>query len=338
MQQGPNKTPSKVPNQNSPYPSPYQQFTVGVSPNVPQNQPQVHVIQSPGYPMNQMRNQTIPMQYQQQQMQPPQSQPMNPNMIGGFVNKQQIPQQFTPQKQPQMYGQFQTPPTTKTTPTMQMGMTPTMQPQFRSPVPMMQNPNMQQQGRLKEVPKTKQIISDEANKHKAQNPDYKTQFQSFGDISERLSVYQVYNHSGSTPDENWDQKVTEVTKRFVKQTERLRDVHFTLVQRDSRHAPTEESLFMDNLSWKEEQQEWEIEKKKIIEKRESDRIAQSTIGSNPISFKLETKKAPVVYRNVLDDDDDDDIQTLGSYDDSQGTTQGKDDMNSDDSFNPFGEY
>lgn len=290
-----NKTPGKVPLQHPGYPSPYPHpehtyvpiMNDGTSPYLQKPM----TIPKPTY--------TSPMPQNQINMQ------MNPTMMPGFVNKNQLPSQFTPKQQIP----FPTPPINQKPVPMQY--TPGMQPSQYIRPPIVQPMQQGQQLRPKDV---KSRVEDSETK-RAMNPDYKTPFGSIEDIRDRLGVYRVFNINSKHAEDDWDVKVTEVTKRFVKHKEKLTDAYSHLVNRDSRHLPSEEMLFMDLTSLREEQKLWEDEKKKILEKREMDRIAMNNLGNAPISFKLGLKKEQQLFSNVLGDDDDSTPGTNVLFDD-----------------------
>lgn len=150
-------------------------------------------------------------------------------------------------------------------------------------------------------PKSRAMLAEETDKLKALCPDYKTPFQSYDDMYNRLYVYHVFN-SPNKQDENWDKKVSEVTSKFVKQKEKIDEIYFQILKRDSKHQPTEELLFMDVLLFKEEQKEWEMEKEKINQQREIERMTQSNTGMSKVSFTLkQTKKEDEDKAMALED-------------------------------------
>lgn len=276
-----NKNVQQIPQQQVPqqpvyYPTPYTQ------PQIVQNQPlyQNYYPQKMTTPVKQP---TIQNSMVTPQMGIPQMQGFSPKI------QQPIPQQY--QKYPQMpipqpiYNQNPNQIKTNWQTPLQRGTV---------------NVNVMNQIRPRD-PKSRAVLAEETDKFKALCPDYKTAFQSYDDMYNRLYVYHVFN-SGNKQDETWDKKVSDVTQKFLNQKDKIEDVYFQILKRDSKQQPTEELLFMDVLLFKEEQKEWEQEKEKINQQRELERITKSTTGTNKVSFTLkQTKKEEDEKLMILDD-------------------------------------
>eukprot|EP01080_Neovahlkampfia_damariscottae_P004628 gene4628-8201_t len=144
-------------------------------------------------------------------------------------------------------------------------------------------------------PNTRALLAEQTDKQKALYPDYKSPFKNNEDMQNRLYVYHVFNSKSSTPqeDEQWKEKVNNVSDQFISRTSKLNNLYHKLIQREAQSQQTEELLFADVLLWKDQEEEWNHQKEKMKKEMEDKKKYE-----NPISFSLASD-----LNNPLIDDD-----------------------------------